>query len=244
MADDTKSDLSESAWSRGWKDAKRCFADWRFWAVEVLGGGGLALINPVLGLLFVVCLAIAVWFGATISAPVRQRDEAREAQSDLETDLEKAQTARIGFKVTNNCIWINGNTASISVAVENASDTMLRDVFVELDRFVNGLEILNLPRKLKPRDEPGPKFDLPPRRTQYVVVATVNLEPNTRIEYQFVDRQKSDVSNPGKYKIKLKVYGDSIRPINQFFPLIVSENGNEIIFGNASLHIDPPPDPD
>lgn len=171
-----------------------------------------------------------------IQAPPR-RDQVKQER------IEKLQTAfepNIEFITNEGTVWIDGNVASISVRVQNKSNVTLRDVFVELDRFAEGMQILNLPRKLKPRDEPGPKFDLPPRRTQYVILATVDLAPKTQIVYQFVDRQKTDVSNCGAYKNKLKAYGDGIQPINRFISLSVSENGDEIRFGTASLHIDPP----
>lgn len=158
-------------------------------------------------------------------------------------ELERRRQPQIELKTAAGCIWLTGNTASISVAVFNPTDTTIRDVFVELDRFVDRMPILNLPRKLKPRDEPGPKFDLPPRRTQYVILATLDLKPKTRIEYQFVDRQRKDVSNPGEYEIKLKAYGDGILPTNRLFPFKVSEDGNSVIFGNTSLTTDPPNDP-
>lgn len=167
----------------------------------------------------------------------------RKKSAEIEA-LKSDRFPKIALKTTGNSLWLENNRASVSIAIENISDATIRDVFVELDRFVDGNPILNLPRKLRPRDEPGPKFDLAPHTTQYVLVGTVELEPNSRFEWQFVDQKRSDVSVAGEYEIKLKAYGDGIQPENRFIPLSIEKDGTEVTFGTARIHTDPPPNPD
>ena len=72
--------LSESIWARGWADTKRGIRTWQFWALEVFGGGLLAIFShPLVGLVFVAGVVAAIWIGATVRAPFEQRDEARRA---------------------------------------------------------------------------------------------------------------------------------------------------------------------
>lgn len=167
----------------------------------------------------------------------------RKKSAEIEA-LKSDGFLKIALRTTMNSLWLEKNRASVSIAIENISDATIRDVFVELDRFVEGNPILNLPRKLRPRDEPGPKFDLAPHKTQYVLVGTVELEPNSRFEWQFVNRENADVSVAGKYVIKLKAYGDGIQPENRFIPLSIEKDGSEVTFGTASIHTDPPLDPE
>jgi hypothetical protein len=72
-------ELSENAWARGWRDAKRGVADWRFWLIEVVGGGivGMYYDHAFPVIVFVLGMALCLWIGTTAAAPIRQRDEAR-----------------------------------------------------------------------------------------------------------------------------------------------------------------------
>jgi hypothetical protein len=76
---DDQLQLSESAWVRGWRDTTRDLADWRFWLVEVVGGGllGIYYAHLLPSLLFVLGMALYLWITATALAPIRQRNEAR-----------------------------------------------------------------------------------------------------------------------------------------------------------------------
>lgn len=76
--------LSESALSRGWRDTTTALKSLWFWAVEIVGGAVIAAwtTNPWITVVFVVSVALALWMGATIAAPFKQRDEARRKLSE------------------------------------------------------------------------------------------------------------------------------------------------------------------
>jgi hypothetical protein len=80
MQDHTPSrPLSESAWQRGLVDFKRLIGSVWFWLLEVLGGGAISAFDPLTGIAFMVTLVLLSWMVTTITAPIRQRDEARAA---------------------------------------------------------------------------------------------------------------------------------------------------------------------
>ena len=74
--------MDESAWRRGWNDAKAGIVDWRF---AVLGFAGSPILGvftePLWGGLSAIGGLLLMWIGATATAPLRQRDEAREIAS-------------------------------------------------------------------------------------------------------------------------------------------------------------------
>ena len=69
--------LHESTMRRGWGDFKKGLTSWQFWAIQALGGGIVGLMNPEKVLAFIAAVAAAMWIGATATAPVKQRNEAR-----------------------------------------------------------------------------------------------------------------------------------------------------------------------
>ncbi len=79
MAKELPQQFSESAWARGRRDCKRVFHDWRFLVIELVGSPviGVLTSNAWVAVYFAVGILAAVWIGATASAPVRQRNEAR-----------------------------------------------------------------------------------------------------------------------------------------------------------------------
>ena len=88
--------LSESAWARGWSDTKRGLKSWQFVALEVIGGGVIGIAaNPFAAIVFLVGVAFALWMGAAISAPVRQRDEARQYSHLLKALVNEKVDVRI-----------------------------------------------------------------------------------------------------------------------------------------------------
>lgn len=98
----------EGAWARGWADTKRGLADWRFWVAEVVGGGvvamlvehALAVVASVLG------MAVCLWVGATASAPVRQRDEARGEVFRLRAAQMQRPTPRLELCEHRHAWWL------------------------------------------------------------------------------------------------------------------------------------------
>jgi len=82
--------LNESAWCRGWQATKSTWTDWRFLAFE-------AVMAPLLGFFVewwwsIVLVAggmLCIWIGATASAPVKQRNEARQRIKEIESEKPK-----------------------------------------------------------------------------------------------------------------------------------------------------------
>lgn len=84
MDDPAGVDITETVWRRGWKDAKRGWTKWQFVVADMILIPLLAIIANVPIALGVAALSLfAVWVGATASAPLRQRDEARAALATL-----------------------------------------------------------------------------------------------------------------------------------------------------------------
>ena len=78
----------ESAWSRGWRDTKNGLGDWRFWALEFFGGGMIGLTWGGWAALFAVASMFGcMWIGATVTAPIRQRNEERLGHDRTKREL-------------------------------------------------------------------------------------------------------------------------------------------------------------
>ena len=103
-------DLEETVWTRGGKDAKAAWGDWRFWFAEVFGGGVIAIWDAQLALIFVAALAFAVWALATTTAPVRQRNDLREAHSSLHAKINDLQNDKPDLRVKFESLISGGNT--------------------------------------------------------------------------------------------------------------------------------------
>lgn len=72
-------ELEETAWRRGWEDSKRGWTDWRFVVADMVALPLLAYFVSLPVALGVAALSLfTVWIGATASAPIRQRNEARQ----------------------------------------------------------------------------------------------------------------------------------------------------------------------
>lgn len=72
--------LSEGWLERGWADTKDWLGRWQFWLAELLLAWVVVILtqDATAALLFVLGLASLAWFVATITAPWRQREEARQ----------------------------------------------------------------------------------------------------------------------------------------------------------------------
>lgn len=177
-------------------------------------------------------LQYALW----IKRVPEEWDAAKRARIE---ELEREREPRVSFVVNQSCLWLDPNSEAITVSLgihNPSSSTTLRDVFAEVDRFVEGSGPPNMPKKLLNRDTKDQKFDLPPGKTEFVEVLRVGKDKR-RIEYLFLNRDHTDHSRPGRYKIKIKVYGDDMRPVNQFFPLKLDDDGM-VHFASASALVD------
>ncbi len=85
-------DITETMWRRGWEDAKRGWTDWRFVVADMVALPLLAYFVSLPVALGMAALSLfAVWVGATASAPIRQRNEARLALANRETPFAIAE---------------------------------------------------------------------------------------------------------------------------------------------------------
>ena len=81
--------ISETVLERGWSDFKDRFASVPFWVAEIVGGGMLGILyDPYLAIAGILILAMAVIVAATVTAPLRQRDDARKYAESLIPKIE------------------------------------------------------------------------------------------------------------------------------------------------------------
>ncbi len=109
--------FSQSAWRRGWSDTKAVWTSWPFYVLDAVVAvmiGGLFLWYW--GLFVVLFGMFCVWLGATASAPVRQRNEAREKVIALEST--KKRLLRKGDRETIEIVY----DRSLPFCVEMVAD--------------------------------------------------------------------------------------------------------------------------
>ncbi len=69
--------LEGSAWRRGWNDTKAAWTSWKFYILNVVAAGAIGGFTSWYWGLFVIVVGMFfVWIGATISALIKQRNEA------------------------------------------------------------------------------------------------------------------------------------------------------------------------
>lgn len=100
--------FNESTWGRGWKDTKKVWTSWPFFVLDavvavVIGG----IFEWYWGLLVVVFGLLCAWLGATASAPVKQRNEARQRIKELEAEFEKPKLFDVLCPTTSLGLPIN-----------------------------------------------------------------------------------------------------------------------------------------
>ncbi len=77
----------DSAWIRGWEDSKIRLGSPQFWAAEILMGGYLGIeYDPLLAIAGVIILGMTVIVAATVTAPIRQRNDLRSSMTQLLSD--------------------------------------------------------------------------------------------------------------------------------------------------------------
>jgi hypothetical protein len=85
-----KSRTFESAWCRGWSDTKKAWTSWQFLLLNLLGGGLVSGLSQFFlqqwfwGVVVAIAGLLVVLVGATVSAPVKQRNEARKQVEELQ----------------------------------------------------------------------------------------------------------------------------------------------------------------
>lgn len=102
--------LNQRAWRRGWNDTKTVWTSWQFYILDavvavVIGG----LFEWYWGLAFILLSMFFVWLGATASAPIKQRNEARRLLSEM-----PSKRKNIGDKLGE--YYISGRELSLKIA--------------------------------------------------------------------------------------------------------------------------------
>ena len=112
------------------------------------------------------------------------------------------------------------------VGITNNSGETVRDVSVKLVNLGKTQSSI-LPKTLKPRDHDTEKFDLRPHDTEYVHVARSSNHPDVNgVVLRYFDTSVPNIIPHGKYRIKLKAYGDGVMPENHFFVLKSDKSGS------------------
>lgn len=76
----------ESLWRRGWNDWKGGLLDWRFALLDYAGSPILGWVTePLVGVLAGIGEVVVLWISMTVTAPLRQRNEARATAAAMET---------------------------------------------------------------------------------------------------------------------------------------------------------------
>lgn len=124
--------ISESIWSRGWRDTKKGFHTIWFWLAEFIGGGLVSyLINPLVGIIVVILGFFILWIGATAGAPFRQRNEARATVEDL-TSRSLIVTPRIEYP--------SEKSVRVYIDIVNETKGTIHGVIACIDKITNGVE--------------------------------------------------------------------------------------------------------
>lgn len=80
--------LNQSAWRRGWNDTKSIWTSWPFFVLDVVVAGIIGgVFGWYWGLAIVVFGMFCVWIGATVRAPYKQRNQARQKVNDNEKEF-------------------------------------------------------------------------------------------------------------------------------------------------------------
>jgi len=123
--------LDESIWRRGWNDTKVRWHQWQFLLLQAALAPSIGLvtgwvtaapgIGAAAGMLVVVLGLMSVWIGATVLAPLKQRNEARQQIStkdaiNLEVIVGSHSTSAVGGDLQGK-VWIR----SVSVTMTNHS---------------------------------------------------------------------------------------------------------------------------
>ncbi len=230
--------MLESAWARGWSDAKRRLADWRFWAAEVLGGGLVGMVaNFAIALVFVIGLAVAIWVVATVSAPIRQRNEAR---SQLKKEREeRVPRLVIEFASGPPCEYqqppTDGNLCfrHFSVRIKNISTQPLSNCVVEIVEMRNeqGVNLIGIPASLKRRATENEVFPLRPGQYKYIDVVSLNEtasdDANIIIAcWRPAEQLRQSTQVPqGNYRMTLQALSAESQPAIAHFRVRVDDEG-------------------
>ncbi len=93
--------LNESLWRRGWQDTKRGWKSVWFIVLEAVLAPLLALfVEWWWGIVAVIGGMLCIWIGATTSAPIKQRNQARAKVVELEDELKKPKLFDIEWPTT------------------------------------------------------------------------------------------------------------------------------------------------
>lgn len=139
-----KRPLRESLWRRGWNDTKTIWTSWPFYILDavvaaVIGG----VFEWYWGLCIIIFGMFCVWLVTTVSAPVKQRNEARKRVIRLEEEriphieLQPTTGKKASYEQGNKTAW-----AELKVT-NTSSSVPLEDVSVQIVELVQIYEKQN-----------------------------------------------------------------------------------------------------
>ena len=100
--------INQSAWRRGWNDTRTVWTSWQFFFLDAVVGvviGGV--FEWYWGLVVVAFGMFCVWLGATVSAPVKQRNEARRILSEIPSKRKVIANKRVAQMTKSTTIELN-----------------------------------------------------------------------------------------------------------------------------------------
>lgn len=187
--------LSEGVWRRGWRDFKKAHGTIWFWLAEaVLGAvviwGATPVIweNPspahylIVTICYLVAIAIVVWVGATTSAPIRQRNDAREEIARLNEKISAKDVDDRGLRISKNNNLVYNETKKIEGLIKSKlrvglTNTSSRRVVQNARIVLSNLRVkpddppINVVRTLNDMDPSASIGDINPGETRYFDLA-------------------------------------------------------------------------
>jgi len=117
--------LSENAWKRGWRDTKKGLGNWLFWILEAIVSPSVALYfnNGWIAIVVAIFGFVCLYLGATASAPIKQRNEARKYAVELENSIESIQDIETIVADLSLSIWMGKNLLRICQSNNTSSLT-------------------------------------------------------------------------------------------------------------------------
>lgn len=160
-----------------------------------------------------------------------------EKSSELDSLRQHQKPKILLMSEMNGTFWRSTNitengpqtSVAICIGVKNESDQPIRNASVQIERFSTptGHFMERLKRPLRMRDRGSYKFDIAPRKTEFVCVARFDMDkkPEPSLEFEVEDKARSDSFGPGTYQIQVVAYADNTMPIAASFEIHAHANG-------------------
>ena len=207
---------NQGAFARGWEDTKSCFHEPLFWFAEV-ASGALAvwyLESELMAIAGASLLLFSILFARTVTAPLRQRNEARHEIAAL---LERSAPT-VAIRFDSSCIKEKHGTRSVGVRIKNRSDSQsVHNVVLYMEGFLrrnksgnyadisNELTFFSNNCRISEPVSIGPGFE------RFVYIAQEKYDHPADKPVYF-HGSGSDKFQPGEYEVHLVVTGLDVPP--------------------------------